>query len=80
MSNSNHSVAWFPPVPYYVNTTTCDEFGALRLGGVCWGRRIEEGGVVYVEVKDRNAKRSNERGSEFIRISRDELIAALEKL
>ena len=54
--------------PQYVTNIAVDPRGFVRVGGVCVGRRILEGERVIIEFKDRNGRRSVERGAQLIRV------------
>jgi hypothetical protein len=73
---NNQSITQSLP-PQYVTTIAVDTRGYVRVSGVCIGRLIEEGDVVYFEVKDRNAERSLLRGAQMIRVPAGALIRTL---
>lgn len=64
----------------YVTSVAGDSRGFVRVGGVCVGRLISEQDRVYFEVKDRANIRNERRGSEFVRVSLDDLLSELDRI
>ena len=56
---------------------TVDTKGMVRIGGVCIGRRVEEQGVVYLEVLDRMKPRNEARGRPYVYVTMSSLVDAL---
>lgn len=58
---------------YYVTVSALyiDQDSLIRADGVVMGRLVTEDDIVYIEVKDRDRLRSEQRGTQFVRIQID---------
>ena len=55
-----------------------DQYGYVRVDGVCIGRRLKYGDEIFLEIKDRNKARSAQRGYQYIKVSLQELLEKLQ--